>query len=906
MSARRSSGPATGPESLRERAAVADAPAHALAGLDGLDRDADAAPLGPARGAEPLRLSPQAADVVRREVERARGREVCFLCRVAPGRVVVEPRAVARGNRQAVLAVARDAPEGGLLLHNHPSGDLEPSEADMAVAARVWEEGLGTAITDNAASHLYVVVEPPEPRQVRPLDPDDLEGLVGPGGALSALHDGYEDREGQRRMLRLVAERYNDGGVAIVEAGTGTGKSLAYLLPAAAWALANGKRTVVSTNTINLQEQLVRKDLPLVARLLETAGIARETDGEDGEAPPEGLSWALVKGRGNYLSLRRTLLAADSAPTLFEDDRGGELEAILDWARRSDEGSLQDLPFVPSPEVWEEVRSDPDICLRAKCPHFQSCFYHRSRRRAASADILVVNHHLLFTDIAVRRATRNWSRSAVLPAWDRLVLDEAHNVEDAATSHLGVEVTRSGMMRLLSRLDRKGKGVLAAVQEGLRAAGQPGVELRTRVEERVRPALERARSASIAFLEATEPLLPQARGGAARIGEGPEAIPEPAADERVEERLEALLAAYRDLEGDVGELRRRIDLQEELVDRLEGRLLDLQSVERRLAALQYALKLVLAPSEDEARTHVRWLESRGRGRRENLALAAAPIDLGPLLREGLFERAESVILSSATLATRRSFEFLRGRIGLEEDAVASVDPPLEVMEAILPSPFDFAEQVLFGVPTDLPDPRTGDAALQRETARVIQDVASHTGGGLFGLFTSYRALGAVAEHLRAAGVERHWPLYVHGEDDRARLLEDFVRSRNGILLGTSSFWEGVDVPGDPLRGLIIQKLPFRVPTEPVTAARVEAIEERGGNAFWEFMLPLAALRLKQGFGRLVRSRRDRGVVLLLDDRILRKRYGRYLVDSLPEAPLVRGPWRDLDRAVARFYGAGGS
>jgi ATP-dependent DNA helicase DinG len=868
----------------------ADPHTDGLVGVDGLEGP-EPVSLGADPARKPLRLSAQAGAVIRSEVERAGGREVCFLCDVTDAREVVRPRAVARGNRSAVLAVARDAPAGALLVHNHPSGLLEPSDADLSVAARAWEEGLGTAITDNGGASLYVVVEPPAPRVVHALDVDGLAAVLSPVGALAALHEGYEDREGQRTMLRLVAERYNEGGVALVEAGTGTGKSLAYLLPAAAWALTNRERTVVSTNTINLQAQLVRKDLPLVGRLVASP---------DDPGSPE-LTWALVKGRGNYLSIRRALLAAEGAPTLFEDDRSGELASILEWAEGSEEGSLQDLPFIPESDTWEEVRSDPDICLRGKCPHFQECFYQKSRRRAASADIVVVNHHLLFTDTAVRRATDNWSQSAVLPAYDRLVLDEAHNLEDAATSHLGVEVTRAAMMRLLSRLDRKGKGVLAAIQAGLRGQGDRASKLSALVEERVRPALEGARAAALNFIDCVEPLVPVENGEAVRIGEGEGTLPEPTGNADVRGRLERLLGALSDLERLVGQLRRRIDPEEALAEKLEGRVLDLQSIERRLAAHQYALALVLTPSEEQEGSYVRWVEVRGSGRRANLALAAAPVELGPVLRDSLFARTDTVVLSSATLATRRRFDFLRGRVGLDPEGLAAMERPPPVVEAVVPSPFDFGRQVLFGVPTDLPDPRTGDAALQVDTARVTRDLAELTGGGLFVLFTSHRALRRVAEHLRDDGVDRRWPLFVQGEDERARLLADFVRSKEGILLGTSSFWEGVDVPGHPLRGLIIQKLPFRVPTEPVTAARVEAIEARGGNAFYEFMLPLAALRLKQGFGRLIRSRSDRGAVLLLDDRIVRKRYGRYLRASLPDAPLAKGPWQDLERALRRFY-----
>jgi len=860
--------------------------AATLVGVDGLDvEQAGPPPPDPSRH---LSLAPEAAEAIRAEIARARGREVCFLAEVLPDRTVVNPRAVARGNRAAVLAVAHDAPEGGLMIHNHPSGGLEPSDADLGVAARVWEEGLGTAITDNDASELYVVVEPPAPRKRTPLDLDALADLIGPAGPLAERFAGYEDRPGQRDMLRLIGERYNDEGVALVEAGTGTGKSLAYLLPAAAWALQNEDRTVVSTATINLQEQLVGKDLPLVNDLL------------GGE-----LTWALVKGRGNYISIRRAQLAMAGSGELFASDRSRELESIRAWLQTTEDGSLADLPSPPSDEVWEEVKSDPDACLRARCPHFQECFFQRSRRRAATARVLVVNHHMLFTDIAVRSATGNWTQSAVLPPYAHLVLDEAHNVEDAATENLGAAVTETGLKRVLSRLDRRGKGVLNAVSEGLAGGeSESATPLRSRIEERIRPTVEELRSRSTLFFEAISPLVISGPGesDAVRIGTGDGTIPEP--DERVEvrERLDGLLGGLQRLAKELVDLRRAIENDERLFDGLEGRLLDLRSAERRLLAAEAALRLVLRPGDREL-SLVRWIETRGRGRRRSLVLAAAPIELGATLRETVFSKLRSVALTSATLSTRGDFDFVKGRLGLEPEALAEMERPVQLVERIVASPFDFATQSLLVVPTDLPDAARGDADFQRATATVLEELVRDTDGGVFGLFTSYRALRDVADRLRIAGVDREWPLFVHGERPRAALLADFIASGRGVLLGTSSFWEGVDVPGEPLRGLVIQKIPFRVPTEPVTAARVEAMERRGGNAFYGYALPLAALRLKQGFGRLVRSRSDRGAVVLLDDRIVRKRYGAVLRDSLPDAPLVKGPWEEVAGHVRRFYAA---
>jgi ATP-dependent DNA helicase DinG len=477
-------------------------------------------------------------------------------------------------------------------------------------------------------------------------------------------------------------------------------------------------------------------------------------------------------------------------------------------------------------------------------------------------------------------------------------------VEDAATSHLGAQVSRRGLFRLLARLDRRGKGLLTTLADALADQEGRAVEHRTRIEERVRPAVDDARARVTLFLDLLEPMLhPGAgEGEAVRIGgSGEGTLPEPTADEAVQERLHGLLGALQALARSVAELRTRIEGDEALTPEVEGRLLDLRGSERRLGAAEVALRLVLEPG-DQADRLVRWLQLRGKGKRKNLVLAAAPIELGPVLREALFSKAETTVLTSATLTTRRRFDFLRERLGLDEGGLAELERPLEVGERVVSSPFDFREQSLVVVPTDLPDPQAEPEALNRETVRVVLELAERTDGGILALFTSFRSLREVADGLRARSADARWPLFVQGESDRSRLLTGFAGDGRGILLGTASFWEGVDVPGDPLRGLVIQRIPFRVPTEPVTAARVEALERRGGNAFYGYMLPLAALRLKQGFGRLIRSRSDRGAVVILDDRIVRRRYGAYLRDSLPDSPLAKGPWDEVSRHLQRFYG----
>jgi ATP-dependent DNA helicase DinG len=827
-----------------------------------------------------LQLEPGAAALIRAEIERSGGNEVCFIAAVSGG-AVTNPRVVARGHGSAVLAATRDAPAGSLVLHNHPSGDLTPSEADLAVAAELYAAGFGLAITDNGARALYVVVAPPKLDSMEPLDEAAVAQLLAPGGPVARAHPHYEDRPTQREFARAVTRVYNDGGVALAEAGTGTGKSAAYLIPAIEWAVRNRERTVVSTNTINLQEQLVTKDLPFLRAAL---------------AQP--FRYALVKGRGNYVSIRRAQLAAGAGEALLDDAQRRELDAVMAWLQSTADGTLQDLAFAPAAEVWDEVASDSDVCLRAKCPHFDRCFYQRARREAAAAEILVVNHHLLFSDIAVRRAQENYGSMAVLPPYRRVVLDEAHNLEDAATAHLGVRVTRRGLLRLLSRLERRGRGLLPHLELRLRARAddllqQDAVRV---LSASLRPATERARELTTELFARLESLIDNAGDGVLRLHDGFSG--EAAWCHRVAPAVDDLLLVLDEIGRGIARVVRVIGTDTPLVEALAEDLVELNGVHNRVTAAAAALRTALTPARD-AVPLVRWLERRGReeqeGRSRAIAINAAPIELAGLMREALFDQVHTAVLTSATLTTRAGFGFLRARLGLAAG--------LRVRESVHPSPFVFEEQTLLAVPTDVSDGRSQPARFAAEVASIVEDHARMTDGGLFVLFTAHGALRAVHAELTRRGAPARWPLFVQGHAPRAALLQRFTDAGRGILLGVASFWEGVDVPGHPLRGLIITKLPFKVPTEPLTAARMEAIDLAGGNSFYDYTLPHAALRLKQGFGRLVRTRTDRGAIVVLDPRLMSRPYGRYLRESLPPAPLVTGTWPELRDHLRLFYEA---
>ncbi|MDX2194267.1 MAG: helicase C-terminal domain-containing protein [Gemmatimonadales bacterium] len=822
------------------------------------------------------RLAPAAAAVIAGEVARAGGREVSFVATVDRDGVVTAARAVARGTVDMVLALPGCCQRGEMLLHNHPSGDLTPSGADLHVAATLHDGGIGFGIVDNAATRLYVVVEVPRAPERERLDPFDVIRELGEQGAVATVLGQYEDRPSQRDMAAHIADAYNDGGTLLLEAGTGVGKSFAYLLPALLWARANGERTVVSTATINLQEQLVGKDLPLL----------REALGRSGRAP----TFALLKGWRNYLCKARLEVAARSQGTLLEPDKHDELLALQAWAAGSADGTLADLAAPPSPEVWDEVSAESDLCPRLRCPHFDGCFLFRARRRAAEADVVVVNHHLLAADLAVRQAQDNWEEAAVLPPWKRIILDEAHHLEDVAAQHLGVQVSSRGIRRLLGRFERNGKGLLPTLFLELKA----GDDLLSRasldlLDQRLVPGVREARAATDALLArlarrmADEPVtqlrLDDAFGGDAVWAEG------------LGEELDRALLAVQSLRDTVDTIAERL-AQDSGTERRQRLVAELRGAVGRLEAVGDGLGRTLRPAAGGPPA-VRWLERRGRTGSE-VAVASVPLELAPLLRALLFDRVDTAVLTSATLATGEDFAFIRSRVGL-----GGADAPVSVEERF-PSPFDYGAQCLFGVPTDLPDPRADEAGHDAAVAAVVRDLAWAADGGMFVLFTSHAALKRCAHALRA-GLGGRWPLLVQGEGQRDQLLRRFREAGNAILLGTDSFWEGVDVPGRALRSLVLTKLPFKVPSEPLTAARIERLAEQGEDGFFGYLLPHAALKLKQGFGRLIRSRRDAGVVVLLDSRVLTKRYGAFVLDGLPRADRASGSWTEVRTRCEDFF-----
>jgi ATP-dependent DNA helicase DinG len=661
--------------------------------------------------------------------------------------------------------------------------------------------------------HYAPLTEEDEPRvraekkSVEEGERPSIAAIFGPGGLLEkAMPRGYEHRAAQLEMAEVVQEAFETHQHAIVEAGTGTGKTLAYLLPA----LMSGRRVVISTATKSLQEQLYQKDVPFLQK----------------HFAPE-LKVAVMKGRGNFLCWSKMDQMGDQ-PMLSGMEELDAFRQIRDWAQVTETGDRAELNFLSDDsELWGKLDARRDTCTGQKCPDFQRCFLTAMHQRAREANLIIVNHHLFFADLALKKD----DFGSILPEYSAVVFDEAHEIEDVASDYFGRQISNYRVDELARDTDQT-----------LRLAKLGSAALLRRTQ--------RIRERSRTFFEAFAP-----RDGRFSFARGERE----AFVEQNREAYDALVNALKSLETELSAMPQK---PEELI-----------RMTRRSFELRQELAFLLESNEKNC---VYWYERRNKG----VFLAATPIDVSEILRERLFESFDTVILTSATLTVGKRFDFMRHRLGLDH-----------AKERTLPPEFDYPKQALLYLPQRMPDVR--DAGFGVRAAEEIVGLLESSNGRAFCLFTSYAQMNDLYERVRT---KVKYPLLVQGTAPRTVLLDRFRTTPHAVLFATASFWQGVDVPGEQLSCVIVDRLPFAVPSDPVVAARVQALKDDGRDAFSEYQVPQAVLALKQGFGRLIRAKSDRGVLALLDNRIQRMRYGKIFMDSLPEY----GTTQDIAE-VGRFF-----
>lgn len=728
------------------------------------------------------------------------------------------------------------------------------------------------------------------------LDSQKIVQVLDRNGIMSRFLKDFEPREQQQKMMANVIEAYNSGSLALIEAGTGTGKSMAYLIPALLWALQKKERTVISTHTITLQEQLIRKDIPFISKALNLEVKA-----------------VLVKGMRNYVCLRK-LEDLQFEMLTAEPREREEFEKIAAWSSSTQDGTRSTLPFVPSYETWDKVCAESDTCNGPECPYQSSCYFFKARRQANEAQILVANHYLLFADLARRAEINNYTDQAVLPPYSRVILDEAHHIEEIATEYFAAKVNSLDMLRVLARLgSEKGTKIHGKlpllkdrIQESYRSKEIPkevstlfsvfNIDLPASRKELQQEIVETfdcfARFLELISIKSEK----EDNSSENKLRILPYHQTHPSWDSDIVPRTDRLIKAVEKYTKTINHIENEIKNlnNERLNEQIKGIRFEISALCLRMEAFCTILKDFV--SKIASFSKVRWIEvHRLKNAMQNIHLVNAELNIAEAIVNFLFNKFPTIVMCSATLATNKHFDFVKNRLGLNHNFLKET----KVLEKIYDSPFDYQSQALLTVPIDMPSPLTRE--FNQAAAEKIWEIIQISRGNAFVLFTSYSMLNncyhQILERLKHG---RYHPLK-QGDDNRDSLLRSFIEKDRSVLFGTDSFWEGVDVVGEALRCVIIVKLPFKVPSEPIIQARTESISAKGGDPFFEYTLPNAIVKFKQGFGRLIRNKKDRGCIVCLDSRLATKGYGKEFLNSLPPCQRLFASSEDIKKEMENFY-----
>ncbi len=801
--------------------------------------------------------------VMQEAIAEADGNEVFFTGTIDENGIVTKVSAAARGNAHSVPVNFYEARECSVLIHNHPNGILYPSQADLNVASDCSENAQGFYIINNQIDDVYVVMEPVKPKVIQKLDEDLAGSYIAEGGPLARQSEYFEERPVQIELLKKIAKAFNNDSVGVFEAGTGVGKSFAYLIPSMLWAVNNKERVVISTGTINLQQQLSEKDIPAAEKII-----------------GKKIKAVLVKGRQNYVCLRRLENIATERDLFSEDTE--ILDKISEWVKDTPTGSRSDLTFMPPENVWSRVCSESDACMGMRCQYREKCFVMRVRKEAMDANILVVNHHLLFADIESRMSGIGFDDAAVLPPYKHLIFDEAHDIESAATSFFSGSFTRFRLLRLVNQLYRKKKASVSGYIFTLQALST-GPDLTARVIE----AIETVKNSMTSLEIAAGDLLEK----------------------------EYTLRLYSQNAGSFGPV---ISLMSELGDNISSVCSSVREIMETISddnkdshqywesknILRRMDELVLFcknfPQWEEHNDTVFWMQklklspalAKNNANPWYIQFVQTPLDIAPKMAGGVFEPMKSVICTSATLSIGGKFDYWMHRTG------ASFIEEKRLSTGTFPSPFPYKKNMLFAVPSDAPFPE--NQAFQGFVEQAVVRLIRAATGRTLVLFTSYDSLKHACDYARAMLKNSGISILKQGEDDRGRLLENFKKDISSVLFATDSFRQGIDVPGQSLSQVIIVKLPFVVPNDPVFTARSEQIERKGGNSFMDLSVPEAIIKFRQAIGRLIRRSDDMGAVVVLDRRIVERQYGRLFISSMSETKRLYESLEDIAVKIERF------
>ena len=805
-------------------------------------------------------ISAKAMEHMRLEISESGGNEVFFRGIPDGEGIVSEVEVIARGNSSSVAALLNMMRKNEVIIHNHPSGVLIPSDEDVSISSMYGEVGGASYIVNNAVDDIYVIVPLKEFIKI------DIDEYFGENGVIHKNFGKFEVRREQYEMAKLIENSMNENKKLIVEAGTGTGKTIAYLLPTLLYAIENNLKVIVSTNTINLQEQLVNKDIPLLKKIIN-----------------EDFNYQIVKGRGNYLCKRKLYnIDVTEKETDTEEERTEKniIRNLIDWDKNvTRTGDRNELKYEISNSIWEKVNSEVDMCKGVKCPHYSKCHFFKARKNVADATLLIVNHHMFFADLAIRNQTGFYTNYSILPNYDIVVFDEAHNIEDTARNYFTFETSKISFGRLMGNIYNR--RVVNSSNGGaiVRLMTYLNESLSSEEYEKVDELKEDAIAELNIFYDKGIDIFDKLiylfsennNNREIKIKIDKQKMQSNKAFREVMEINSQFKESYGNLVIRINKFLNTVS-NYNLEDK-EGFLFEFSRYYERLKQYYKKFEFILEGKEEG---YVYWANVTTI--RPNVKLYATPFDISDELNDNLFAKMDRMVFTSATLAVDNKFDYYKKSIGLMKENRRKID------ERIVKSPFDYEKQMKVYIPEDALDPT--NIEFLRDLEEFIEGVIKNTKGHCFLLFTSYSALNFLYNQLKSRFSEKEYTLIKQNDFPRHEMIEIFKNSKNPILFGTDSFWEGVDVQGEQLQSVIITKLPFKVPNDPVTEAIIENIRKNGQNPFNDYQVPQAVIKFKQGVGRLIRSKTDSGNIIILDNRIIKKMYGKKFLSALPRNKVV--------------------
>ena len=692
------------------------------------------------------------------------------------------------------------------------------------------------------------------------LEEIDIENYFAKDGILAKEIKGFEYRQEQEEMAQYIQDAINEDRKIIVEAGTGTGKTLAYLIPSIKWAVTNKKKVIIATNTINLQEQLLLKDIPLAKSIIK-----------------DEFSYVLVKGRNNYVCKRlfnELVLGKSIDIETFSMEAREQIEYILKWGNKTKTGDKAELPFEVYPDVWELVQSTTELCLGKKCPYRKECFYMKTRMEKMEADILISNHHVFFADLNVRAETDFDSEYLILPRYDMVIFDEAHNVESVARSYFSVEVSKISFTRLLNRIyqkknkRKKEKSALIRVEDTVDEKNLEDSEQYIYLLNTLKEEISILQNIGDEYFDEIRKIYETNTEAPIKKSLNNFEMTKSRFLENLREKKDIFQSKLADFLNLMMSFNNVIDEEKDK----NPEVTNFNNHLKMFKAYIDSFKFINSFEDDN---YIYWLDINSK--RTNVVLTATPLNIAQKLSTVLFDNLDRLVFASATIVVNGNFDYFKKSLGLDEE---------DCIEAIIKSPFDYDEQMSVYIPSDIQDSENINAFVS-DASKFILNILLKTNGKAFILFTSYTMLNQIYYSISKKLKDKGFEVFLHGDKPRSQIIKEFKEAENPILFGTTSFWEGVDVQGENLSNVIITKLPFLVPTDPVVSAISKKIEEDGGNSFMDFQLPEAIIKFKQGVGRLIRKKTDSGNIFILDNRILKKRYGSLFINALPSQKNIK-------------------